>query len=106
MRNQNPFYGLLKESRDLAKEWGVATVFKNKRRKITKRFLMSYQKMGVFQSQCVMLLLISQTKQRFQNLYDLTKMFEVLQPDKLLLFSNDIIKKEAGKLTSKYRAFK
>jgi hypothetical protein len=56
---------LLKESRDLAKEWGVTTVFKNKRRKITKRF-------------------------------------EVLQPDKHLSFSNEMIKKEAGKRTSKY----
>lgn len=38
LRNQNSFKSLLKESKNLAKEWGVTTVFKNSRRKITKRF--------------------------------------------------------------------
>ena len=40
IRNQNSFHGLLNESRDLAKEWGVTTVSKNKRRKITKRLFL------------------------------------------------------------------
>nr|CAI5869035.1 unnamed protein product [Callosobruchus analis] len=38
LRNQNSFNSLLNESKDSAKEWGVTTVFKNSRRKITKRF--------------------------------------------------------------------
>ena len=38
LRNQISFNSLLNESKDLAKEWGVTTVFKNRRRKITKRF--------------------------------------------------------------------
>nr|CAI5848080.1 unnamed protein product [Callosobruchus analis] len=48
IRNQNSFNSLLNESKDLAKEWGVTTAFKNSRRKITKRFLMSYHKMREF----------------------------------------------------------
>lgn len=112
IRNQNSFHGLLNESRDLAKEWGVTTVFKNKRRKITKRFFdelsederildpESYFKVNVYY--CCLDILISQTKQRFQSLCDLSNTFEVLQPEKLLSFSNEIIKKESGKLTAKY----
>nr|CAI5850761.1 unnamed protein product [Callosobruchus analis] len=38
LRNQNSFNSFLNESKDLAKEWGVTTVLKNSRRKITKRF--------------------------------------------------------------------
>ena len=112
IRNQNSFNGLLNESRDLAKEWDVTPVFKNKRRRITKRFFdelsederisdpESYFRVNVYY--CCLDILISQTKQRFQSLCDLSNIFEILQPDKLLSFSNEVIKKEAAKLASKY----
>ncbi|CAK1599565.1 unnamed protein product [Parnassius mnemosyne] len=112
IRNQNSFNGLLNESRDLAKGWRVTTVFKNKRRKITKRFFdelsqderisdpESYFKINVYY--CCLDILISQIKQRFQSLCDLSNMFEVLQPEKLLSSSNEVIKNASGKLSAKY----
>lgn len=75
LRNQNSFNSLLNESKDLAKEWRVKTVFKNKRRKITNLFYdelsqderisdpESYFKVNVYY--CCLDKLISQTKQRF-----------------------------------------
>jgi len=112
IRNQNSFDVLLNESRDLAKEWGVTPVFKNKRRKITKRFFdelaederfsdpETYFKINVYY--CCLDIFISQTKRRFQSLSDLSNAFQVLQPEKLLSFSNEKIKIEADQLTAKY----
>lgn len=60
----------------------------------------SYFRINVYY--CCLDILISQTKQRFQSLCDLSNIFEILQPDKLLSFSNEVIKKEAAKLASKY----
>lgn len=112
LRNQNSFNSLLNESKDLAKEWRVTTVFKNKRRKITKRFFdelsqderisdpESYFKVNVYY--CCLDILISQTKQRFQSLCDLSSMFEILQPEKLLSSSNEEILNASGKLSAKY----
>ena len=51
---------------------------------------------------CCLDILISQTKQRLQSLCNLSNTFELLEPGKLLSFSNEIIKKEAEKLTAKY----
>lgn len=112
LRNQNSFNSLLNESKDLAKEWRVTTVFKNKRRKITKRFFdelsqderisdpESYFKVNVYY--CCLDILISQTKKRFQSLCDLSSMFEILQPKKLLSSSNEEILNASGKLSAKY----
>ncbi|CAH2002434.1 unnamed protein product [Acanthoscelides obtectus] len=112
LRNQISFNSLLNESKDLAKEWGVTTVFKNSRRKITKRFFdelsqderisdpESYFKVNVYY--CCLDILISQTKERFQSLCDLSSMFEILQPEKLLSSSNEEILIASGKLSVKY----
>lgn len=112
LRNQNSFNSLLNESKDLTKEWRVTTVFKNKRRKITKRFFddlsederisdpESYFKVNVYY--CCLDILISQTKQRFQSLCELSSMFEILQPEKLLSSSNEEILNASGKLSAKY----
>ncbi|KAF9805538.1 hypothetical protein SFRURICE_020923 [Spodoptera frugiperda] len=112
LRNQISFNSLLNESKDLAKEWGVTTVFKNSRRKITKRFFdelsqderisdpESYFKVNVYY--CCLDILISQTKERFQSLCDLSSMFEILQPEKLLSSSNEEIFIASGKLSVKY----
>nr|CAI5839375.1 unnamed protein product [Callosobruchus analis] len=112
LRNQNSFNGLLNESKDLAKEWGVTTVFKNSRRKITKHFFdelsqderisdpESYFKVNVYY--CCLDILISQTKERFQSLCNLSSIFEILQPEKLLSSSSEEILNASGKLSAKY----
>nr|CAI5869191.1 unnamed protein product [Callosobruchus analis] len=112
LRNQNSFNSLLNESKDLAKEWGVTTVFKNSRRKITKRFFdelsqderisdpESYFKVNVYY--CCLHILISQTKERFQSLCNLSSIFEILQPEKLLSSSSEEILNASGKLSAKY----
>nr|CAI5839645.1 unnamed protein product [Callosobruchus analis] len=112
LRNQNSFSSLLNESKDLAKEWGVTTVFKNSRRKITKRFFdelsqderisdpESYFKVNVYY--CCLDILISQTKERFQSLCNLSSIFEILQPEKLLSSSSEEILNASGKLSAKY----
>ncbi|XP_037297534.1 zinc finger MYM-type protein 1-like [Manduca sexta] len=108
LRNQISF----NESKDLPKEWGVTTVFKNSMRKITKRFFYefsqderisdpeSYFKVNVYY--CCLDILISQTKEKFQSLCDLSSMFEILQPEKLLSSSNEEILIASGKLSVKY----
>lgn len=112
LRNQNSFNSLLNESKDLAKKWGVTTVFKNSRRKITKRFFdelsqderisdpESYFKVNVYY--CCLDILISQTKERFQSLCNLSSIFEILQPEKLLSSSSEEILNASGKLSAKY----
>nr|CAI5852033.1 unnamed protein product [Callosobruchus analis] len=112
LRNQNSFNSLLNESKDLAKEWGVTTVFKNSRRKLTKRFFdelsqdgrisdpESYFKVNVYY--CCLDILISQTKERFQSLCNLSSIFEILQPEKLLSSSSEEILNASGKLSAKY----
>nr|CAI5831118.1 unnamed protein product [Callosobruchus analis] len=99
LRNQNSFNSLINESKDLAKEWGVITVFKNSRRNITKRFFdelsqderisdpESYFKVNVYY--CCLDILISETKERFQSLCNLSSIFEILQPEKLLSSSSE-----------------
>nr|CAI5818433.1 unnamed protein product [Callosobruchus analis] len=113
LRNQSSFNSLLYESKDLAKEWGgVTTVFKNSRRKITKRFFdelsqdervsdpESYFKVNVYY--CCLDISISQTKERFQSLCNLSNIFEILQPEKLLSSSSEEILNASGKLSAKY----
>nr|CAI5834344.1 unnamed protein product [Callosobruchus analis] len=97
LRNQNSFNSLLNESKDLAKEWGESA-FKNSRRKITKHFFdelsqderisdpESYFKVNVYY--CCLDILFSQTKERFQSLCNLSSIFEILQPEKLLSSSS------------------
>nr|CAI5849508.1 unnamed protein product [Callosobruchus analis] len=115
LRNQNSFNSVLNESKDLAKEWGVTTVFKNSRRKITKRFFdelsqderisdpESYFKVNVYY--CCLDILISQTKERFQSLCNLSSIFEILQPEKLLSSSSEEILNASGKLSAKYSKY-
>nr|CAI5844793.1 unnamed protein product [Callosobruchus analis] len=112
LRNQNSFNSLLNKSKDLAKEWGVTTVFKNSRRKITNRFFdnlsqderisdpESYFKVNVYY--CCLDVLISQTKEIFQSLSNLSSVFEILQPEKLLSSSSEEILSASVKLSAKY----
>ncbi|GFU75212.1 hypothetical protein TNCV_2056551 [Trichonephila clavipes] len=105
IRNQNSFSSLLNEFEDLAKEWGVTPFFKNERRKRTKRFFDKLAedqrvsdpewtfKVNVYY--CCPDVLISQTRERFRSLHNLSNIFKILQPDKLLSFSNKEIKEQA-----------
>nr|CAI5866729.1 unnamed protein product [Callosobruchus analis] len=110
LRNQNSFNSLLNESKDLAKGWEVTTVFKNSRRKITKRFFdelsqderisdpESYFKVIVYY--CCLDILMSQTKERLQSLCNLSSIFEISQPEKLLSSSCEEILNASGKLSA------
>ena len=112
IRNLDSFNDLISTSKDLAKEWNITPVFKNKRRRMTKRFFdelsederisdpVSYFRVHVFYG-CLDVL-ISQTKKRFDSFCDLNNIFQILQPEKLLSSSNEEIKKGVTKLVSKY----
>lgn len=113
MRSSESFIALKKDSEEIAKQWRVAPVFKNKRRRIVKRFFdemakderiddsETYFKINVFY-QCLDIF-ISQLEQRFQSLFKINASFKILQPKNIISLPEEILKSKALKLVNKYR---
>jgi len=102
----------LKETNIVAKSWSISTEFKNKRRKVVKKYFdelctdmrltcpESLFRVTIFNR--MLDILINQISKRFSNFHDLMLNFTCLQPSFLTSATDLELLNEATKLVNKY----